>query len=367
MKTAKSICCSGLLWSVIIAFMATCLAWTSPRAEPLNIATSTTDLAAIARAVAGPHAVVTSVCSGEEDPHFIQAKPSHMVMIRNADLWIRVGMDLEIGWERPVLDGSRNAAIREGGPRHLDASEKVMRLEVPTGRVTRAMGDVHPQGNPHYWLDPLNARIAAKSIANRLCKIEPKHAEDFRKNLVLFRESLDCRMFGKGLTAKYGGARLWSLLLKGQLDSLLEGISRGGSSGDGNAGDTNLGGWLGRMKPFRGQKIVAYHRSWIYFANRFDLVVIAELEPKPGIPPSPSHLARVIETMKAERVKAVVMEPYYNRKPADLAASRSGARVVICPLSVGGAPDIKDYLTLMDNMVDQISEALQPEFSRNKP
>ncbi|MBT3256195.1 MAG: zinc ABC transporter substrate-binding protein [Deltaproteobacteria bacterium] len=362
MKMDKSIGCSRLLWPVVIAFMATCLTWTSPRAEPIKIITSTTDMAAIARAVAGRHGVVGSICSGEEDPHFIQAKPSHMVMVRDADLWIRVGMDLEIGWERPLLDGARNMDIRVGGARHLDASEKVMRLEVPAGRVTRAMGDVHPQGNPHYWLDPLNARIAAKSIANRLCRIEPKHAGDFRKNLVLFRESLDFRMFGKGLATKYGGARLWSLLLKGELDNFLKGLPK-----DGSPGNENLGGWLGRMKPFRGQKIVVYHGSWIYFTNRFDLVVIAEMEPKPGIPPSPSHLSRVIETMKAERVKAVIMEPYYNRKPADLAASRTGARVVICPLSVGGAPHIKDYLTLMDNMVDQISEALQTEFSQNKP
>ena len=353
MKIDKSIGCSGLLCYVVISFMATCLTWTSPRAEPLKIVTSTTDLAAIAKAVAGRHGLVGSICSGEEDPHFIQAKPSHMVMVRDADLWIRVGMDLEIGWEGPVLDGARNTDIRVGGPKHLDASEKVMRLEVPAGRVTRAMGDVHPQGNPHYWLDPLNARIVAKSIANRLCNIEPQFAGDFRKNLVIFRESLDRRMFGKKLVAKYGGARLWSLLLKGKLNHFLKGLSK-----DGGPEDEIPGGWLGRMNPFRGQKIVVYHGSWIYFTNRFHLVVIAALEPKPGIPPSPSHLARVIETMKAERVKAIVMEPYYNRKPADLVASRTGAKVVICPISVGGAPGIKDYLTLMDNMVDQISEAL---------
>lgn len=348
MNRKKSICCPRLLWPVVLAFVATSFSWTSLRAEQLNIVTSTTDLASIARSIAGQHAVVRSIGSGSEDPHFIQAKPSYIVMVRDADLWIRVGMDLEIGWEAPLLDGARNMAIQEGGPKHLDASERVLRLEIPSGRITRAMGDVHPQGNPHYWLDPLNARIVAKNITDRLSKIEPKYTENFQKNLVSFQESLDRHMFGKELAAKYGGARLWSLLLKGELYSFLEGLSEDGS----------LGGWLGRMTPFRGQKLVSYHRSWIYFTNRFDLIIIAELEPKPGIPPSPSHLAEVIEIMKTEHAKAIILEPYYNRKSADLVASKTGAKVAVCPLSVGGGPGIKDYLTLIDFIVGQMTKVL---------
>lgn len=337
-----------LILVLFIAILANSLLWSHAKAEKLNIVTTTSDLASIARSVAGEHAVVKSICIGGEDPHFIQAKPSYMVMARDADLWIRVGMDLEIGWEGPVLDGARNMAIREGGPRHLDASEGVLRLGVPSGRITRAMGDVHPQGNPHYWLDPLNARIVAKSIADRLSRIEPKYATDFRKNFVSFRESLYRHMFGKELTAKYGGARLWSLLLKGELDSSLEALSE----------DGNLGGWLGRMRPFRGEKVVTYHRSWIYFANRFDLVIIEELESKPGIPPSPSHLAEVIKIMKTEHAKAIILEPYYNRKSADLVASKTGAKVAVCPVSVGGAPGITDYLKLIDFIVNQMTKAL---------
>ncbi len=336
-----------LLWTAVLALVANTLPWDYARAEELNIVTTTTDLASIARSIAGEHASVRSICSGREDPHFMQGKPSYIVMARDADLWIRVGMDLEIGWEPPILDGARNMAIREGGPRHIDASERILRLGVPSTKITRAMGDVHPQGNPHYWLDPLNARIVAKSIADRLSRLAPEYAGDFQKNLTLFRESLDEQMFGKELVAKVGGARLWGLNLKGELDAFLSAPNM----------EKALGGWLGRMRPFRGQKIVTYHRSWIYFANRFNLKIGAELEPKPGIPPSPSHLAAVIERVKTEKIKVIVLEPYYSRKSADLVASKTGARVVVCPISVGGQPDTEDYPALIDLIVNRISKA----------
>jgi zinc/manganese transport system substrate-binding protein len=235
--------------------------------------------------------VVNSISTGSEDPHFIQAKPSYMVMARDADLWIRVGMDLEIGWEVPILQRRQEHEHTGRRARHLDASERVLKRDIPSGKVTRDMGDVHPQGNPHYWLDPLNARIVAKSIADRLSKLEPAYAEDFQRNLASFREALDGRMFGKKPVEAFGGARLWSLLLKGKLDRFLEDEG------------LELKGWLGRMKPFRGQKIVTYHRSWTYFTDRFGLVIIGELEPKPGIPPSPSHLEAIIELVKKDHAK----------------------------------------------------------------
>jgi len=315
-------------------------------AEKLNIVTTTTDLASIARHIAGEHAVVTSICTGREDPHFIQAKPSYIIMARDADLWIRIGMDLEIGWEGPVLDGARKTSIRVGGPRHLDASEKVLKLEIPSGKVGRHMGDVHPQGNPHYWLDPLNARIAAKSIADRLSKLEPTYAADFQRNLASFRDALDKRMFGEMPVNMFSGSRLWSLLLKDKLDRFLEDEGVG------------LKGWMGQMKPFRGQKIVAYHRSWIYFAHRFDLVIIGEMEPKPGVPPSPSHLETIIELVKNDHVKAILLEPYFSRKSAELVASKTDAKVVVCPISVGGAPQTADYLKLIDSIISQIIKVL---------
>ncbi len=340
-----------LIQLMFVAFLLTVTFWCPVRAEQnekLQIVTTTTDLASIARSVAGSHGMVKSIASGREDPHFIQAKPGYMLLARDADLWIRVGMDLEIGWEGPILDGSRNPSIRVGGAKHLDASEGVIKLDVPKVRVTRDMGDVHAQGNPHYWLDPLNARIVAGSICKRLCTIEPKYAKDFRQNLGAFRSSLDGHMFGEVLVAEYGGAKLWSLLLKGKLYHFLE--TRKESE--------RLGGWLRKMKPFQGAKIVTYHRSWVYFTNRFGLGIAAELEPKPGIPPTPSHLADVIGRMKAEHVRAIVLAPYYGRKAAETVASKTGAKVLVCPISVDKASGITDYLSLMDHIVFKISEAL---------
>ncbi len=181
-------------------------------AKKLNIVTTTSDLASIARSVAGERAVVKSICTGKRDPHFIQAKPSYIIMARKADLWIRVGMELEIGWEPAVLSSARNKRARIGSPGHLDASQNVLRLDVPSKRITRAMGDVHPMGNPHYWLDPLNGRIVAKSIAERLAQIDPDHAETFQENLKTFQLALDERMFGAELVKTVGGDKLLQLL-----------------------------------------------------------------------------------------------------------------------------------------------------------
>ena len=318
-------------------------------ARKLKILTSTTDLASITEAIAGPHAEVESLCRGKEDPHFLPAKPSYVMMARDVDLFITVGMDLEVGWERLIIDGSRNTAIRRGSIGYLDASERVAKLDVPNTRVTRAMGDVHPSGNPHYWLDPLNGRIVAATITDRLAELAPAGAVDFRRNLKEFRKSLDERMFGKTLVDRVGGAQLWSLQLKGQLDSVLRERSL----------DDQLGGWLARMRPHSGQGIIIYHRSWIYFTNRFGLAVTAELEPKPGIPPSPAHLAGVIEKAKAHGVKAILLEPYYPRKAADQVAAKTGAKVVVCANSVGGQPEATDYLALIDLIVNELSGALK--------
>ena len=318
-------------------------------AKTLNVVTTTSDMASIAQAVAGRHATVTSICTGREDPHFIQAKPSYMVMARRADLWIRVGMELEIGWEAPILDGARNRRIRAGNRGHLDASEKVIRLEMPSQRVTRAMGDVHPSGNPHYWLDPLNGRIVAGAVAERLIQLAPEHADALRANLTDFKRRLDTRMFGEGLCAQIDGDRLWALHLNNELRDYLRA----------NGLADKLGGWVGTMLPFRGRRIVTYHRSWTYFATRFGLEIAAELEPKPGIPPSARHLASVVSQVQAEQVNVILMEPFYSRKAADIVAAHTGAKIVVCANAVGGQAEATDYLGLIDLVVRELSQALQ--------
>jgi zinc/manganese transport system substrate-binding protein len=332
--------------SVLTACIASFSAVNAQGNDKLRVVTTTTDLAAITRAVGGDRVEVTAIATGYEDPHFIAAKPSYMMAARKADLWIRVGLELEIGYEELILDGSRNARIRVSTPGHLDASEGVLRLEVPTQRIDRSMGDIHPLGNPHYWIDPLNGRIVAKNIGKRLERLAPEHAEYFKERTASFQRELDERMFGPELVGEIGGGKLWALLLKGQLEKILQ-----------NPGQPALGGWLATMQPHTGQKVVTYHRSWSYFIHRFGLVVVEELEPKPGIPPSPGHVADVVKRVKAEGVKVLLMEPFYSRKAPDLVASETGTSVVECANSVGGQKEATDYVTMIDNIVNRISTA----------
>jgi zinc/manganese transport system substrate-binding protein len=317
-------------------------------ADTFKIVTTTTDLAAIARAVGGEMVSVESICTGREDPHFLQARPGYILKARDADLWIRVGRELEIGWEGPILEGSRNSRIRVGGPGHLDASRDALVLDLPSERVTRAMGDVHPSGNPHYWLDPWNGRAVAGTICEKLSVLMPDKAPEFAANLERFRKEIDERMFGSDLVGALGGDALWKLQRSGGIDRYLE---ENGMTG-------RLGGWSARMRPFRGAGIVTYHRSWVYFAERFGLEVVAELEPKPGIPPTAGHLAEVVERMKGEGARLILQETYYSAKAARSIAEKTGAEVVITANSVGGDPKAADYLSLMDLIVERVSGAL---------
>lgn len=277
----------------------------------------------------------------------LQAKPSVILKARDADLWIRIGLELEIGWEPPILDGSRNNRIRIGTKGHLDASESVLVLDVPQTAITRAMGDVHPMGNPHYWLDPLNGRRIAGAIAGRLSELVPADAAAFRANAEAFQKALDERMFGAALVKTVGADALWAKTQDGTLGAFMDEPANKGKAA----------GWVAAMLPLRGQKIVTYHRSWVYFAHRFGLGIAAELEPKPGVPPTAAHLAEVAETTKAEGVKIILQEAFYSTKAANQLAGKTGSRVVVVANSVGGQPEATDYLTLMDLIVSRIAQA----------
>lgn len=314
----------------------------TPVSATLKIVTTTTDLKSVVEALGGDKIEAASLGTGREDPHFIDAKPSCMMLANDADLWIRVGLELEIGYERLIIDGARNARIRIGTPGHLDASKGVLRLEVPTSKVDRSMGDIHPQGNPHYWLDPLNMRIVAKNIAARISKLDPANAEYYADRLEAFLARLDESMFGPKLLSTAEGAKLWAMLLRGKLDGFV--MEHGG--------DAVVGGWWGRMRPLRGTKIVTYHRSWSYFANRFGLNVITELEPKPGIEPSPAHLSEVQAKVENEHVTFLLMEPFYSRQAPDWLSKRTGIKVVVAANSTGGQPHATDYISMMDGVVN---------------
>jgi zinc/manganese transport system substrate-binding protein len=278
-----------------------CLA-PAAEAKKLNVMTSTTDLAALAQEVGGDRISVDSIAKGYQDPHFVEAKPSFLLKLRNADLLVSVGLELEIGWLPPLITQSGNPRIQPGSSGYLDASQFAEILEIPRGQITRAMGDVHPQGNPHYWLDPDNGRRIAKGIADKLGQMDTADASYFQER---FQD------FDKRLTAA----------------------------------EKN---WEAQMQPYHGRKVVTYHNSWPNFAKHFQLQVAGYVEPRPGIPPSPSHTLDLIQMMRRDNVKTIMVEPYFDLKTPDSIARETGGKVLVMLPSVGGEKQVTDYFKLFD-------------------
>ena len=282
-------------------------------AEKLKVVATTEDLASLAREVGGDRVAVNAIGRGYQDPHFIEPKPSFLLLLRNADLLIVVGLELEIGWLPPLLDQSRNNNIRPGATGYLDVSQGVEILDRPTGAVNRSMGDVHPLGNPHYWLDPANAVRIAIQVRNRLVQLRPADAAYFDQRLNDFKIRIN---------------------------------------------DANKR-WVASMTPYKGAKVITYHNSWPNFARHFSLNVVDHVEPKPGIPPSPSHTLDLINLIKSEHIKAILMEPYFDRKTPDFIADKTGARVVVLYPSVGGKAGLDDYFKLFDYDLNELLKALR--------
>lgn len=270
--------------------------------QPLKVVTTIETLADLARRVGGEKVSVESLIHGYQDPHYVEPKPSLVIALNRADLLIRVGLDLEIGWLPILVTESRNDRIQLGQPGDLDASTFVEVLDVPTTQVTRAMGDIHPKGNPHFWIPPVNAVRIAKGIAERLKQLRPADRDYFQA----------------------------------QFDKFLSEIK-------GKAPE-----WEARARPLAGMKIVTYHRSWTYVSKWLKLEEVGYLEIKPGIPPSPDHLLRLVALMKAEKVSALLMEDYYNKGIAQEVAAQAGAKLVPMPSDVGARPEIKTYFDLVD-------------------
>jgi zinc/manganese transport system substrate-binding protein len=268
----------------------------------INVVTSTQDLAAIVQEVGGDKVTVESIAKGYQDPHFVEAKPSFILKLHSADLLVVVGRELEIGWLPPLITQSRNAKIQVGAPGYLDASTNAKILDIPTGQITRAMGDVHPSGNPHYWLDPENGRRVAQVVKDKLTALSRGDAAYFDQRYADFDKRL------------------------------AEGEKR----------------WKAAMAPYKGQKIVTYHRSWPNFADEFGLDVIGYIEPKPGIPPSPAHTLDLQQEMKRQNVKVILVEPYFDMKTPNAIGRETGATVLRMPPSVGGVKEIGNYLQLFD-------------------
>jgi zinc/manganese transport system substrate-binding protein len=284
-----------------------------PASAAVNVVTTTEDLAALVREVGGDKVKVEAIARGYQDPHFVDPKPSFILKLHGADLLVAVGRELEIGWLPPLVQQSRNAKIQPGADGYLDASLTVRILEIPTGQITRAMGDVHPQGNPHYWLDPDNGRRMAQAIQAKLAAMDKANAAYFAQRYADFDKRLS------------------------------EASKR----------------WDAAMAPYKGLKIVTYHRSWPNFADRFGLDVVGYVEPRPGIPPSPSHTLDLIQEMKRQNVKLILVEPYFDLKTPQSIARETGAEVLMLPPSVGGAKEVTDYIGLFEHDVNAVVAAVK--------
>jgi zinc/manganese transport system substrate-binding protein len=303
----------------VLLFVALMFAPAAARAQgKLNVMTTTEDLASIAREVAGDHATVEAMARGYQDPHFVEAKPSFILKLQKADVLVVVGRELEIGWLPPLIQQSRNSKIQPGSAGYLDASQQASILEVPSGQVTRAMGDVHPLGNPHYWMDPENGKRVGKEIADKLSELRPNDKAFFQQKLGDFTARLD-------------------------------------------AAEKR---WLAQMAPYKGTKVVTYHRSFPNFAERFGLDIIGYVEPKPGIPPSPQHTLDLINEMKRQNVKVMLIEPYFDLKTPNAIGRDTGAQVLVMPPSVGGVKEITDYFKLFDYDINLLVDAIKKSGAR---
>ena len=281
-------------------------------ASPVKVVTTTTDMKSITELIGGNKVSVQSIATGYQNPHFVDPKPSYIISLSNANLFVTVGLDLETGWSPQLLSSSRNPKIQKGSAGYVDASVGVGLLQVPSS-VNRGEGDIHIYGNPHYWLDPLNGKVIARNIANGLERVDPSNKDFYEANLRAFFVKIDMK----------------------------------------------IREWAAKMAPYKGSKIIAYHNEWVYFERRFGLQIVDFMEPKPGIPPSPSQLVKVIKEVTANNIKVIISSPYFTTSSSDVVAKQTGVKELTLATSVGAFNGIKNYFDLFDYDIDQMITALK--------
>jgi ABC-type Zn uptake system ZnuABC Zn-binding protein ZnuA len=318
-------------------------------ARPLQVAVTVPDLGSLVREIGGDQVAVTVFAKGTEDPHFVEAKPSFIKTLSEADLFVEGGMEGEMGWAPPLLQNARNANVLPGARGFLDASTAITPMDMPTGPVDRSMGDVHPAGNPHYLPDPINGLRVARLIRDKLTELRLERQRYFEERYAGFRQRLGAALVGEALAKKYDVEKLALLFEAGKLGDFLK------SQGE----EPLLGGWFGLMMPYRGAKVVADHNTWPYFARRFGISVIGFLEPKSGLPPTTKHLNELIESMRAQGVRVILANPYFDPRFAQFVAERTGAQVVNMAHQVGARADTNDYISMIDYDVKQLAGALR--------
>ena len=334
---------AALIVSVVTAITSSRPAAAAPR--KVTVVTTLNVLAAIARDVGGDRVSVSALAKPTQDPHTLVAKPTFKVMAKNARLFVELGLGLD-GWASAVTDASGNPAIQGGQPGRVIAADGIATKELPA-TLSKAWGDIHPQGNPHVWLDPVNAKTLAANIAAGLIRVDPAGKDVYTRNLATFQARLDDALYGPALVEEYGASKLERLSRRGELIDYLK--SKGTYA--------KLGGWLQRAEPLRGLKIVTYHKTWIYFCERFGIIIDGEIEEKPGIPPSQSYLATLIAKIKADGVRVLFVDTIYPSKDGAFIAGKTGAKVVSSPIDVGGTAGTGDYFALISTLLDRVLAA----------
>ena len=281
-------------------------------AAPIHVVTTTQDTKSITEIIGGNKVDVFGIATGYQNPHFVDPKPSYIIRLSNADLYVTLGLDLESGWSPSLLSSSRNPKIQKGNPGYVDASVGVALMQVPSS-INRSEGDIHIYGNPHYWLDPLNGKIIARNICDGLERVSPENKLFFEANLKQFNETIDQKMKN----------------------------------------------WNTQMARYKGTKVIAYHNEWCYFENRFGLQIVDFLEPKPGIPPTPSQLVKIIGEVKNNSIKIIISSPYFTTSSSDVVAKQTGAKVLTLATSVGAFDAVKNYYDVFDYNITQLVGVLK--------
>ena len=297
----------SILFTVLLTVIAS-----ASYAGVIKVVTTTTDLKSITELVGGNKVSVLSIATGYQNPHFVDPKPSYIISLSNASLFVTVGLDLETGWSPSLLSSSRNTKIQKGSPGYVDASEGVGLMQVPAA-LNRGEGDIHIYGNPHYWLDPLNGKVIARNIADGLERVDPADKAYFETNLQAFFKKIN--------------------------DKMAE--------------------WQTKMAPYKGSKIIAYHNEWCYFERRFGLQIVDFMEPKPGIPPSPSQLVKVIKEVSANKIKVIISSPYFSTSSSDVVSKQTGVKTLTLATSTNAFDPVKDYFGLFDYDIDQLTSVLK--------
>jgi zinc/manganese transport system substrate-binding protein len=318
----------------------------------LNVVSTSADYAAIAEFIGGDRVEVSHLIHGDQDPHTVRPKPSLAQRLAAADVLIATGLDLEM-WLPPLVDKSGNAGIREGQDGYVAANYGMELKEIPDS-LDRGQGDVHCFGNPHLHTSPINARAVARNIAIGFIKNDPGGEKLYKERLELFRAEIDRRLFGEKLLKLVGSKTLLKLANNGKLVSFLQGKKyKGGMLID------ELGGWMKKSLPLRNLKVVSYHKNWTYFAELFGVEFVAEVEPKPGIPPSARDVADLIERMTSNSIRIIFAANYFDENKVLRICEKVGATPVVVPLSVGGVPGVTDYFSLVDYWLEALLGAVK--------